>query len=101
MHLLTPDQVERALEQLPDWVAMNKTIVKRFTFRTFPDALMFVMRLGFEAESADHHPDLTVSFRKVTVSFWTHTMGGVTQKDLDGAAITERVAATMGGARTA
>lgn len=98
---LSPVQIEIALEQLPDWVAMNKTIVKRYTFRTFPDALMFVMRVGFEAEAADHHPDLTVNFRRVTVAYWTHTAGGVTQKDLDGAAVTDRVAATMAGARTA
>lgn len=102
--MLTPlssSQVEHALEQLPDWVAMNNTIVKRFTFRTFPDALSFVLRLAFEAEAADHHPDLTINFRRVTVSYWTHTAGGVTQKDLDGAATTERVAAGMAGVRTA
>ena len=43
----------------------------------------FVNRLGALAEAEDHHPDITISYRKVTVRWWTHTAGGVTDRDRD------------------
>jgi 4a-hydroxytetrahydrobiopterin dehydratase len=43
------------------------------------------MRLAFDAEAADHHPDLLVSYKRVTVTWSTHSEGGVTEKDVAGA----------------
>jgi len=51
----------------------------------FPDAVAFVTRLGFDAEAADHHPDITINYKRVTLVFSTHSDGGLTQKDFDGA----------------
>ena len=50
---------------------------------SFPDAIAFVVRIGFFAEQADHHPDLDVRWRKVKVALTTHDAGGLTQKDVD------------------
>lgn len=85
MPLLTPDELKAAQASLPAWTCDGRTLVRTFTFRTFPDAIAFATRLAFDAEAADHHPDLLISYRKVTVTWSTHSEGGVTEKDLAGA----------------
>lgn len=85
-------QLDAALATLPGWQRNGNTIEKQYTARSFPDAIGLLTRLAFEAESADHHPDFLLEFRRLTVRYWTHTAGGVTQKDVDGARATERLA---------
>lgn len=85
MPLLDAHALAAALGDLPGWVANGKAIARTFTFPSFPDAIAFVTRLAFEAERADHHPDLLVSYRNVLVTWSTHSEGGVTEKDLAGA----------------
>ncbi len=93
---LSPDEVAAQLAVSPGWIADGQAIRKRYTLKSFPDAIAFVTRLAFDAEAADHHPDLQVSYRRVTVVWSTHSEGGVTEKDLDGARRSDRIAATMG-----
>jgi 4a-hydroxytetrahydrobiopterin dehydratase len=62
-----------------------------FTFSTFPDALAFVARLGLYAESVNHHPDIHISYTKVTVTWTTHDAGGITPKDHAAAMETDRL----------
>jgi len=54
-----------------------------------------ITRLAFDAEKADHHPDLVVSYRRVTVTWTTHSEGGVTEKDFAGAALADDVAGSL------
>lgn len=91
MTLLTDAAVEAALAQLPGWQRRGQAIERQFEFAGFPEAVAFVARLVPGAEAADHHPDLTISYRRVTVSWTTHSAGGLTVKDVDGARMTERV----------
>jgi 4a-hydroxytetrahydrobiopterin dehydratase len=93
MSLLTDDEVNLALGQLPGWTRAGNAIRKQFTFRSFPEAVAFVSRLVPDAEAADHHPDLTINYRRVTVEYSTHSEGGLTRKDVDGAQMAERKAA--------
>jgi 4a-hydroxytetrahydrobiopterin dehydratase len=93
MSLLTDHEVNQALGQLPGWTRAGNVIRKQFTFRSFPDAVAFVNRLVPDAETADHHPDLTINYRRVTVEYSTHSEGGLTRKDVDGAKMAERKAA--------
>jgi len=93
MSLLTDDEVSRALGDLPGWTRAGSAIRKQFTFRSFPEAVAFVNRLVPDAEAADHHPDLTINYRRVTVEYSTHSEGGLTRKDVDGAHMAERKAA--------
>ncbi|HTK17692.1 MAG TPA: 4a-hydroxytetrahydrobiopterin dehydratase, partial [Acidimicrobiia bacterium] len=58
-------------------------IVKTFDRETFPGAIAFVVRIGFFAEKADHHPDLDVRWKRVRVALSTHDAGGLTAKDFD------------------
>ena len=52
----------------------------------FPAALMFASAVGQLAERADHHPDILISYRKVTLTLSTHSAGGLTEKDFSLAA---------------
>lgn len=82
---LTEDQIQEELEKLRGWVREGNAIRKQYTLGGFPDAIAFVARLAFDAEAADHHPDITINFKRVTLVFSTHSEGGLTQKDFDGA----------------
>jgi len=82
---LTEEQVQEGLAGLDGWQREGDTIRKQFTLGGFPDAIAFVARLAFDAQAADHHPDITISYRRVTLVFTTHSEGGLTQKDFDGA----------------
>lgn len=91
MARLNDDQIDQALESLEDWARAGQVINKVFAFSSFPEAIAFVVRLAFEAEAADHHPDLAINYRKVTVSYTTHSEGGLTARDIEGATVTERL----------
>ena len=75
--------IQRALGALNGWSRRNDTLVKTYTFRTFPEAIGFVNRVAGAAEAADHHPDLDIRYTKITASLSTHSAGGITQKDFD------------------
>jgi 4a-hydroxytetrahydrobiopterin dehydratase len=90
MAVLSPKEVERQLKNLNGWTLEGTSIRKQFTFPDFPAAVAFVNRLVPEAETADHHPDITINYRKVTLIYSTHSEGGLTEKDFDGAAVAER-----------
>ena len=90
MAILSPQEMERELKNLSGWTLGGNAIGKQFTFRDFPAAVAFINRLVPEAEAADHHPDITINYRRVTLSYSTHSEGGLTQKDFDGAAMAER-----------
>ena len=92
MALLSRDDIASALRDLPGWRYDRNTIVREFTFAGFPEAVAFVTRLVPGSEAADHHPDLAVSYRRVTVAFTTHSEGGVTAKDIAGARMADSCA---------
>ncbi len=85
MARLTDDDIDQRLASLPGWARQGDALVRQFTFDGFPEAVAFVSRLVDPAEAADHHPDLTINYRRVTVSYTTHSEGGVTEKDVTGA----------------
>ena len=92
MSILSEQQVQQELSKLHDWALEGRAIRKQFTFTDFPEAVAFVNRLVPDAEAADHHPDIVINYRRVTLLYSTHDEGGITQKDFDGAAMADRVA---------
>ena len=92
MTRLTEDQIEQQVKGLDGWTREGNAIRKQFTFAGFPEAVGFVNRLVPEAERADHHPDITINYRRVTLSYSTHSEGGLTLKDIDGARMADRAA---------
>jgi len=82
---LTDSEIQERLGQLEGWTLEGAAIHKQYTLGSFPDAIAFVTRLAFDAEAVDHHPDIVINFKRVMLSFSTHSEGGLTQKDFDGA----------------
>jgi 4a-hydroxytetrahydrobiopterin dehydratase len=86
MGLLTSEQAKTRLVGLTGWELSGNAIRRTFTFKDFAEAVSYVVRLGFAAEAADHHPDIAItSYKKVTLTYSTHDAGGLTEKDFEGA----------------
>jgi len=64
-----------------DWQEQDGALVQEFELPSFPAAIEFVDRLAEIAESENHHPDIDIRYRRVTVRWTTHSEGGVTTKD--------------------
>jgi 4a-hydroxytetrahydrobiopterin dehydratase len=65
-----------------DWkVVREHQIEKEYTFPDFAQALAFTNKVGALAEQADHHPDIELSWGRVKIVFWTHSVGGLSEKD--------------------
>jgi 4a-hydroxytetrahydrobiopterin dehydratase len=95
MTLLSDADIEDALAELPGWAREGDAIRKQFTFGSFPAAVEFVNTLVPDAEAADHHPDLTINYKRVTVEYSTHSEGGLTPKDIAGARMAEAKASDL------
>jgi 4a-hydroxytetrahydrobiopterin dehydratase len=95
MEKISAERAEDLIKELPGWSLEGDEISRQFTFADFPDAVAFIVRLGFTAEAADHHPNLLVSYRRVTVTYSTHSEGGLTQKDFEGAKAADKAAETF------
>ena len=80
------------MSEMGAWTRTATHLTRELTFASFPDAIAFVTRLGFYAERANHHPDIDVRYRKVTVTWTTHDTGGLTEKDEAGARATDELA---------
>ena len=93
MATLSREEIDQQLPSLSGWKYDGQAIVKQYKFAGFPQAIEFVNRLVPGAESADHHPDITINYSKVTLSYATHSEGGVTKKDFDGARAADKMAA--------
>jgi 4a-hydroxytetrahydrobiopterin dehydratase len=90
MARLAPEEIERRLAGMSGWRLDGNAISKQFTFAGFPEAIAFVTRLVPDAEAADHHPDIQINYRRVTISYSTHSEGGLTEKDFTGAMMVEK-----------
>ena len=90
--VLSEEQLRTRLEDLAGWESGGAAIGKDYKFDTFPQAVAFVVAVGFAAEAANHHPDLDIRYNRVHVELSTHSEGGVTEKDLDLAAAIEDLA---------
>ena len=81
--LLTQEEISEALTTLEGWAVEEKELVKTFKFSAYLAGIEFVSKLGRAAEAMNHHPDLIVGWRKVTVRISTHSAGGLTELDVN------------------
>lgn len=89
---LASQAIDAALTDLPGWSYADDKLGKGFEFATFKEAMGFIVRVGFEAEAAGHHPELFNVYNTVEIKLSTHDADGrVTQKDVDLAAQIESV----------
>lgn len=92
MKRLSPEEIQARLPKLRGWALEGAAIRKRFRFAHFRAALAFVNKVGDIAEAADHHPDITINYNRVTLVLTTHAAGGLTERDFALAAEIETVA---------
>ena len=90
MPRLSLAEAEQRIKGLNGWTLEGDTIRKQFTFRDFVAAIAFVNCLAPKAEAADHHPDILINYKRVTLTYSTHSEGGLTVKDFEGAATADR-----------
>ena len=88
---LTQADAEQRITSLSGWTLHGDEIRKQYTFKDFPAAIAFVDRLAPGAEAADHHPDILINYTRVTLTYSTHSEGGLTEKDFAGADAADRV----------
>jgi 4a-hydroxytetrahydrobiopterin dehydratase len=81
MALLSEDQVRELLHNIDGWEQHGKAIVRQFEFGDFKAAMQFVNKVADAAEAANHHPDITINYNKVTLLLTSHDSGGVTDRD--------------------
>jgi len=81
MTSLTSEQVTAELAATPGWQLADGQITRTVTRKDFRDALLFVNAVGYLAERANHHPDILISWNKVTLTLVTHSAGGLTKND--------------------
>ncbi len=90
---LSDSEVRNALISLSDWKQNGKQIERVFQFPDFKAAMAFVNKIADAAEAANHHPDITINYNKVTLALISHDSGGVTQRDIKMAGRIDQVAA--------
>ncbi len=84
--VLSEAEVQQALRELPGWKRNGNAIDRLFQFDSFAMAMEFVNQIAEAAEAVNHHPDMLISYNKVTLSLVSHDSGGVTNRDIKMAA---------------
>jgi len=81
MARLDESDIEQRLRQLPGWERHGDEIRRTYSFPDFKGSMAFVNRVAELAEAADHHPDILVTYSKVTLTLTSHDAGGLTERD--------------------
>lgn len=78
---LSEEEIQAALAEVPAWTRQGEEIERVWKFTDFAEAMKFVNRVADLAEAADHHPDITIVWNRVTLRLSTHDRGGLTGLD--------------------
>jgi 4a-hydroxytetrahydrobiopterin dehydratase len=83
MAALSNEAIQQRLAKMQGWSYQGKELRKKFTFKSFLPGIEFVNKIAQAAESAGHHPDITINYNVVGIDLSTHSEGGVTEMDFD------------------
>lgn len=81
--MLSPDRIEAALTEHPDWSIANGKLHRELRFPNFQQAFAFMAEAALHAEKLDHHPEWSNVYGTVVVDLVTHDAGGITELDLE------------------
>jgi 4a-hydroxytetrahydrobiopterin dehydratase len=82
MSLSSSARIAEALAGLPGWHHRGNALEKTFDCGNFDGSIAFVNAIAAAANKLDHHPDLTISWNRVTSTLCSHDAGGITERDL-------------------
>jgi 4a-hydroxytetrahydrobiopterin dehydratase len=89
-------EITESLEQLSGWKWQDDRLKKTFFFTNFREAMSFILRVSYEAEERNHHPEIFNCYNRVEIGLNTHDAGGkVTQKDIDLARAIEKLSTVV------
>ncbi len=97
MEKLSAEEIARKTAELPRWRYEQNALNRSLRFREFMGAIDFINRVAQLAEALDHHPDLHLSYTRLTLVCSTHSAGGVTDKDFELAREIDRLFEAVGG----
>lgn len=81
---LTEEQVAAQIQRIPSWKIVDGALTKSFTFESYSAGVLFAAAVARAADHLNHHPDILIGHRKVTVSMVTHDAdGGLTSYDFE------------------
>ncbi len=83
MTLLSEDEIQARLRTAAGWERAGGEITKTVTLGDFRDAMLYAGAVAHLAQAANHHPDIAISWNKVTLTLSTHSAGGLTRADFD------------------
>jgi 4a-hydroxytetrahydrobiopterin dehydratase len=78
---LSPAEIDRLAEQVPDWPQKEQALEREFLFEDFEEAMDFVDNVADLAAEEDHHPDIWISYNRVRLTLSTHKVGGLSRND--------------------
>jgi 4a-hydroxytetrahydrobiopterin dehydratase len=81
MTLLNDEEIAAALGRTPGWERAGSEISMTVTLGDFRDAMIYAGAVAHLAQAANHHPDIAISWNKVTLTLSTHSAGGLTEAD--------------------
>jgi 4a-hydroxytetrahydrobiopterin dehydratase len=81
--LLDKEELKSALKKRPEWDLEGKAITRVIEFEDFMEGIDFVNLLAEVAEEAQHHPDITINYTRITISLTSHEAGGITEDDIE------------------
>jgi 4a-hydroxytetrahydrobiopterin dehydratase len=87
---LDPEETARLIDSTPEWTIADEKLTRNFIFDNFQGAFAFLTRVALLAEAEGHHPDMFCSWNRVVLSFWTHTVEGLSRNDFIMAAKIDR-----------
>ena len=96
--LLTSDALQSFLSEHPGWKHEAGMLRRTYEAPTFLASIAFVSKVAQAAQAADHHPDIDIRWRKVTLALVTHDAGGLTWRDTQLAADADRLFTERSGA---
>ncbi|MGE0201559.1 MAG: 4a-hydroxytetrahydrobiopterin dehydratase [Candidatus Melainabacteria bacterium] len=95
--LLSPQQVKQALPELPGWQLVHDALERVVDCPTYPVALALVQAIGIHAEAVNHHPDMMLHYKRLTIRYHTHTPSGITEKDFEGVQAVNQLLSALPG----
>ena len=90
MKKLTEVEIEKKLKDLPDWDYYENALHSEFEFENFKNCMSAMIRIAFECENLNHHPEWKNVYNKVTMTLTTHDIGGVSELDYKMAIFAEK-----------